>query len=1239
MVSLMVFSKKRKYSLTDYRVVKKSIDTSFYMDSHQDLIEAAERNRTFDPVKHYLEHGWWEGRNPTPDFCSAGYLHFHPDVARSGMNPFVHYLRFGHREKRYVPKPDEFQSYLENYKACEAYFDVQSYWDTYPLVRERVGRFDSALLLYDYMTVGWRDGYNPSQNFNTTDYLFLNPDVRAAGINPLYHYTTSGIMERRPTRLRSISADYADSPRALFVGHSANPSGAEIMLLDVLKWYKLRTSYQTDLILLSGGTLLGQYNDVTRVAPLNGVEDFPHLISSKFLREKYDVIYLNTVVSVGIVPGLLNIFGANIPPIVLHVHEMSSLISQYVDQLREMRPYISKYIFASDRAYDDYQGLIGIDSSLAEVMYSFVPAPHVPIVNIKSQRTAAREDLGLPLDATIVCMSGTVYPRKGPDLFLEVASKVVSVNRHVIFIWFGDGLEVEAYRQQVINANLQQHVFFLGHSDRSRDLIAAANIFFLSSREDPFPLVCLEAARFAIPTVHFQGVTGIDLLTKQGAGVSVDAFDTSHCASTILDLIDSPARTEEIGVRAKHLVSSNYSLEPAMLLHLRALREVASLPPAVSVIVPNYNHARFLSRRLRSICDQTYADLEILVLDDASTDDSIAVISSYQQDPRLRLIANKVNSGSPFLQWNKGAGEAKGSLIWIAESDDECTFDFLERLLPAFKNSDCVISYCRTDTINEFGVINSSALDAYMDEDSPRFKSAYYISGSEEINSGLGYRCTLVNASSAVFRAKPLREAISSAFNYRLCGDWRVYVEILKFGSVSYIPDRLNYFRRHSSSTIHRLEGSSTYFSERLAIAEYVASNYEVTRQVAYKMVAEIEREWHRFKDRHPFGTELVDFIDLNSLEARFGFRPKRRPVVAFYVHGYLFSKGGIEQQVAAISRRLAQRGYEVYIFCRVWGDATPLYDAGGLVRIVPIYDENDNGASIKRVAQQLCEKEIDVFIPMLSEWLFEPMAKAARKAHVSLIVSEHNDPWEIESRWWSHDARMKTFSLADRVHLLMPNFLESLDIELQSKSIVIPNGIELGYAPRNWKVNPPCHTLIAVGRLVEQKGFGRLIEAMELVVKKLPDCRLDIFGEGPLRTELETMVKYRGLEKNVFLRGRSDDILAHISAASALVVPSYFEGFGIVIAEAKSVGVPSIAFQTCNGANQLIRNGIDGVLVGAGGQIEDLALAIEQLLNEPGRLVDMGECALIDAQNYNIDRLVDLWEAMICDVAFERGR
>ena len=84
--------------------------------------------------------------------------------------------------------------------------------------------------------------------------------------------------------------------------------------------------------------------------------------------------------------------------------------------------------------------------------------------------------------------------------------------------------------------------------------------------------------------------------------------------------------------------------------------------PAVSVIVPNYNHARFLRKRIDSILNQTFQDFELILLDDCSTDESRSILSEYASDPRVRLELNEVNSGSPFKQWNKGIRIARGEL-------------------------------------------------------------------------------------------------------------------------------------------------------------------------------------------------------------------------------------------------------------------------------------------------------------------------------------------------------------------------------------------------------------------------------------------------------------------------------------------------------------------------------------------------------------------------------------------------
>ena len=91
----------------------------------------------------------------------------------------------------------------------------------------------------------------------------------------------------------------------------------------------------------------------------------------------------------------------------------------------------------------------------------------------------------------------------------------------------------------------------------------------------------------------------------------------------------------------------------------------------VSVIIPNYNHAKFLKQRIDTVINQTYRDFEIIIIDDCSTDNSREIIEEYAS--RYHFISgyfNTSNSGSPFTQWDSGVNKAKGEFIWIAESDD-----------------------------------------------------------------------------------------------------------------------------------------------------------------------------------------------------------------------------------------------------------------------------------------------------------------------------------------------------------------------------------------------------------------------------------------------------------------------------------------------------------------------------------------------------------------------------------------
>src|SRR5689334_17639702 len=114
--------------------------------------------------------------------------------------------------------------------------------------------------------------------------------------------------------------------------------------------------------------------------------------------------------------------------------------------------------------------------------------------------------------------------------------------------------------------------------------------------------------------------------------------------------------------------------------------------PFFSVIIPNYNHAAYLEQRIHSVLKQSFKDFEVIVLDDASTDNSTALIQKY---PSIIKVVNEKNSGSPFRQWEKGAALAKGEWLWFAESDDLASPAFLQTMYDVIqKNKTAGLIYC-----------------------------------------------------------------------------------------------------------------------------------------------------------------------------------------------------------------------------------------------------------------------------------------------------------------------------------------------------------------------------------------------------------------------------------------------------------------------------------------------------------------------------------------------------------------
>lgn len=298
-------------------------------------------------------------------------------------------------------------------------------------------------------------------------------------------------------------------------------------------------------------------------------------------------------------------------------------------------------------------------------------------------------------------------------------------------------------------------------------------------------------------------------------------------------------------------------------------------PVEVSVIIPNYNYARFLQKRIESVLAQTYTDFEIILLDDASTDDSVSVLNKYCDNKFVsHLEINSVNTGSPFAQWQKGISLARGKYIWIAESDDAAEPLFLEKAVSTLKNhpkaSFCFLgSHC----IDESDTTLSTDFDRWTSKQLQRPHKIGNFDGNEYIKHNLYWRNYIYNASGVVF-SKHCFELINdlSCFSMRYSGDWLFWVEMAKQGEVIEVYEKLNRFRLHSGSTTKKAVISGEGLREDIHIVKLIEDylpdlgkqRKTVRHGTFYK---EIKRLNVVGEIKNEFYEELHNFLDVKVMD------------------------------------------------------------------------------------------------------------------------------------------------------------------------------------------------------------------------------------------------------------------------------------------------------------------------------------------------------------------------------------
>ncbi len=246
----------------------------------------------------------------------------------------------------------------------------------------------------------------------------------------------------------------------------------------------------------------------------------------------------------------------------------------------------------------------------------------------------------------------------------------------------------------------------------------------------------------------------------------------------------------------------------------------------VTVLVPSYNHGQFIRERILSVLNQTYSNIELIIIDDCSTDNSHEIISELQAIYGFKYLRNKSNSRTPFSAWEQICEQASGDYIWVCESDDVADPKFLEIAIAAIRQvSGAVMFYCSSQIIDEFGRGIGHSDNYFHDiwKDN-RWDRDFVADGLTELVQFQLRGQTLPNMSSALFDADAFKLAFTPFLKrLRLTGDWLFVGEVMRYGRIVFCHETLNQFRKHDTTCRMRVRS-------RRSQAEFIITRYRLFR-------------------------------------------------------------------------------------------------------------------------------------------------------------------------------------------------------------------------------------------------------------------------------------------------------------------------------------------------------------------------------------------------------------------------
>lgn len=580
--------------------------------------------------------------------------------------------------------------------------------------------------------------------------------------------------------------------------------------------------------------------------------------------------------------------------------------------------------------------------------------------------------------------------------------------------------------------------------------------------------------------------------------------------------------------------------------------------PKVSIIVPNYNHAPYLRQRLESIYQQTYQNIEVILLDDHSSDASVEILKEFARRFPDRTVCkfNDSNSGSVFRQWKNGLEVANGELIWIAESDDFCSENFLAEQVRAFQNPAVTLSFCKTEFVTGDPAVKVWTLDDYLsDLGIADWNRSFVRSAHSLVCAGWAVKNIVPNVSGALFRHPRKLPLLNDPrwLGLRMCGDWVFYLSVIRGGLVAYTAGATNYYRQHDRSTSQTTQKMDLYYAEHEVVASYLVEFFRLDRSIIDKQDAALYHHWCYQRG----GSRRSEFRLLYDPERVFTKSAGRRPNVVMSV--YALIAGGGETFPIILANQLFERGYAVTLLNCLEHPTEP-----GVQKMVD--------PRIPRLELPRLELAGTVFSDMGIEvvhthhaWVDLTLASLLiGKSDIKQVVTMHGmyetlTPSQLESVMPLLSLRIDHFVFtADKNLTGFPDSFRRLK-KFSRINNALPSTLINPVGRDSLNIGQDDFVLCMVARGIPEKGWEEAIQAVNWAnAHSARNIHLILIGDGP---EFDRLCDLKCSERVHFL-GFRQNIRDYFATSDMGFLPSRFRGESapLVVIDCLLAGKPVLA-------------------------------------------------------------------------------